>query len=62
MGFSPTDYLIRSRIRRAEAILLGEGKTISITDVADRCGFNDSNYFSRQFRRVVGQSPRDYRG
>jgi AraC-like DNA-binding protein len=24
------------------------------------CGFNDSNYFARQFRRILGVSPRHF--
>ncbi|MDX2227279.1 MAG: AraC family transcriptional regulator [Verrucomicrobiae bacterium] len=32
-----------------------------MTEIALLCGFSDSNYFSRQFRRVMGQSPRDFR-
>jgi AraC-like DNA-binding protein len=24
------------------------------------CGFNDSNYFARQFRRILGVSPRQF--
>lgn len=24
-------------------------------------GFNDSNYFTRQFRRALGESPRSFR-
>jgi AraC-like DNA-binding protein len=34
---------------------------LRITDVAARCGFEDSNYFSRQFRLVAGRTPREYR-
>jgi len=60
-GFSPAEYVIRSRIRRAEVLLSGEEQKMTITEVAFRCGFNDSNYFSRQFRRVNGRSPRAYR-
>lgn len=58
--FSPADYMIRNRIERAAEILLRE-KSVSVTTVAFRCGFNDSNYFSRQFRRVKGKTPREYR-
>ena len=61
-GFSPADYVIRSRIRRAEEMLVRDDEKLQVTEVAFRCGFNDSNYFSRQFRRVTGKSPRSYRG
>jgi len=59
-GFSPTDYLIRGRIHQAAELLLKD-RAVRVTDVALRCGFNDSNYFSRQFSRVMGQAPREYR-
>jgi AraC-like DNA-binding protein len=58
-GHSPIDYLIRLRIDRACELL--QRDDLRITDVAFRSGFEDSNYFSRQFRRIMGCSPRDYR-
>ena len=59
MGCAPIAYLIRLRIDRAVG-LLRDGQA-NITDVAFRVGFQDSNYFARQFRAIVGRSPRDYR-
>ena len=59
MGCPPITYLIRLRIRRASELLRRDD--CSITDIAMAVGFNDSNYFSRQFRAVTGESPRDYR-
>jgi AraC-like DNA-binding protein len=58
-GQSPIDYLIRLRIQRA-AELLRAGSD-SISEVAFAVGFEDSNYFSRQFRRTMQASPREYR-
>jgi AraC-like DNA-binding protein len=60
-GTSPADYLIRARIRKARNLLDFGHPGLSITEIAFRCGFNDSNYFARQFRRVTGTSPRNYR-
>ena len=59
MGRSPIDHLIRLRISRAAILLRRTGETI--TDIGYRVGFNDSNYFSRQFRRLMNVSPREYR-
>lgn len=59
MGSAPIAYLIRLRINRA-VNLLRNGQA-NITDVAFRVGFQDSNYFARQFRAIVGRSPRDFR-
>lgn len=59
IGTSPINYLIGVRIDVASRLL--RDTTRSITDIALDVGFSDSNYFSRQFRKVRGQSPRDYR-
>jgi AraC family L-rhamnose operon transcriptional activator RhaR/AraC family L-rhamnose operon regulatory protein RhaS len=59
MGSSPIAYLIQLRVNRA-ADMLRRGAQ-SITDIAFTVGFGDSNYFARQFRKLVGVSPRTYR-
>jgi AraC-like DNA-binding protein len=59
MGRSPVDYLIRLRIDKAAQILCRE--PLRIAEVSEAVGFSDSNYFSRQFRRVMGVGPREYR-
>lgn len=58
-GFSPIDYLMRVRLARAAEQLLQSGESIS--GIAADCGFADSNYFSRQFRKQYNCSPREYR-
>ncbi|MEM6691819.1 MAG: helix-turn-helix domain-containing protein [Planctomycetota bacterium] len=59
MGTSPINYLIGLRIDEASRLLRSTDR--SITDIAFDVGFSDSNYFSRQFRKAHGQSPREYR-
>jgi len=59
-GFSPSEYIIRARIRHAMKLLEHRKPSGSITDVAFHCGFEDSNYFARQFRKLTGKSPREY--
>jgi AraC-like DNA-binding protein len=58
-GKSPIDYVLGLRMAKAAELL--RGSDLTVTEVAFRCGFNDSNYFSRQFRKVMGTSPRGYR-
>jgi len=58
-GQTPIEYLIRLRIQRAMELL--RNSTLSVTEIAFEVGFKDSNYFTRQFRRVLGQSPRSFR-
>ncbi len=58
-GHTPLNYHLNLRMRRA-CRLLAEGD-LPVTHVAFDCGFRDSNYFARQFRRLMGVTPRDYR-
>lgn len=60
LGRSPIEHVIRIRIAHAEEALLHRDD-LRITDAAFECGFTDSNYFSRQFHRITGMSPRAYR-
>ena len=59
MSSAPIAYLIQLRINRAADLLRHSSR--SITDIAFDVGFSDSNYFTRQFRKVLGVSPRTYR-
>ena len=56
---SPMDYLNYFRIQHACTLL--EQTRLSITQVADACGYNDSSYFSRCFKTYTGKSPLQYR-
>jgi AraC family transcriptional regulator of arabinose operon len=59
LGVPPMRYLLEARLRRA-AYLLGDAD-LAVSEVARECGFEDPLYFSRQFRRRFGASPRGYR-
>lgn len=59
VGTSPIDYLIQLRIEKGTERLRRTRDRIGA--IAQAVGFADTNYFSRQFRRVVGVSPRRYR-
>jgi AraC-like DNA-binding protein len=58
-GQTPIDYLMRLRLKHAMRLLRETDYPVS--DIASQVGFPDSNYFARQFRRVVASSPREYR-
>lgn len=60
LGVSPIAYLIRVRMMRA-CELLTHRADLSISDIAYLVGFEDSNYFTRQFHRIIGVSPRAFR-
>ena len=57
MDRSPIDYLIHLRIDKARQLLRRGGMRVG--EVSAAVGFNDSNYFARQFRRITGHSPRE---
>lgn len=59
MGVAPLDYLIDKRLQAAKVRLLGSFDSIS--EIAEQVGYDDPYYFSRIFRKRVGQSPRRYR-
>jgi AraC-like DNA-binding protein/quercetin dioxygenase-like cupin family protein len=59
MEVSPIEYLIQKRIAKAMELL--SNHKISIIQIAYQTGFNDSNYFTRQFRKIVGITPRQFR-
>jgi AraC family L-rhamnose operon transcriptional activator RhaR/AraC family L-rhamnose operon regulatory protein RhaS len=58
-GTSPLAWVIEQRINRACNLLRHTDRRI--TEIAFDIGFNDSNYFTRQFTKVTGLSPRTYR-
>jgi len=58
-GTTPIQYLLRVRVSHG-AHLLRESK-LPVTEIAGRVGFEDSNYFTRQFRQIIGVSPTAYR-
>jgi len=58
-GTSPVTWVISQRINRACRLLRTTDRRV--TEIAFDVGFNDSNYFTRQFRKVTGVAPRDYR-
>lgn len=53
--FSLIDYLTETRINEAKK-LLSDGRYI-VADVARMVGYEDSNYFSKVFKRRTGLSP-----
>lgn len=58
-GNSPMYYAISLRMGRAKALLMETNE--SITDIAIKCGYSDFTYFSKQFKKFTGYSPRTFR-
>lgn len=56
-GFGFSEYLNLYRLKRAD-MLLRERPDMRVVDVALQCGFNDSNYFSKVYKKMFGVSPK----
>lgn len=56
---TPLNYIISLRIRRACSLL--KETTLPISTIAIQCGFSDSNYFSRIFKKNLYLTPKQYR-
>ena len=54
-----TDYINLTRVRRSLKLL--SGTTLNMSDIAERVGFSDANYFTRTFRKIHGITPTEYR-
>jgi AraC-like DNA-binding protein len=59
MGITPYQYLTNYRINMAKILLRSED--ISISEVAERCGFSDTSNFINQFKKHTAQKPLEYK-
>lgn len=57
LGFN--EYLNHIRLEKSKSLL--KGYDLKIKEVAHACGFTDSNYFCRLFRKNTDRSPSEYR-
>ena len=58
-GDTINNYIINKRIKEAKQLLLLSD--LSMTEIAFRVGFKNSQYFSNSFKKNTGFSPKDYR-
>ncbi|QBG48622.1 AraC family transcriptional regulator [Verrucomicrobia bacterium S94] len=56
---SPLKHIMRVRIRAASLRLTTTNDTIAA--IALDCGFYDHSHFTRNFRKIMGTSPKEYR-
>ena len=57
--FTPKQYMVRIRMRRAEHLL--QNSFLSIKEIAAEAGFADPSHFSRECKRHWGVSPSEIR-
>lgn len=59
-GINFTDYVSRQRIESAKNLLLNPN--LRVSEIAYEVGFQSLTHFNRVFKKVIGQSPTEYRG
>lgn len=58
-GITPHRWLVERRVARARRLMAsGEG---TLADIAQACGFADQSHLAREFRRLEGCSPSEWR-
>lgn len=58
-GINFTDYVSRIRIERAKNLLLN--RNLRVSEIAFEVGFQSLTHFNRVFKKILGQSPTEYR-
>ncbi len=58
-GVSCMEDVINNRIRHARHLL--EHSQMSSMEIAMECGYHTAEHFNRQFRKIMGMTPLEYR-
>lgn len=58
-GTSPIQHFLHLKVEKACRML--DNTDLSFSDISQRLGYEDAYYFSRLFKKVMGQSPQHYR-
>ncbi len=52
-------YVSKLRLNRAKVML--HHTEFPVCEIAERCGYSRQNYFTRQFKELIGMTPTEYR-
>lgn len=58
-GQALTTYILSERVELAKKLLASSA--ITIQSVTEQCGFSSTSYFHKQFKRITGMTPQQYR-
>ncbi len=58
-GLTLRQYVAAYRFRLAKSLLVNTD--LPVAEIAERTGFADASYFTKSFRKEVGQTPKEYR-
>lgn len=58
-GMTTMECINELRMKKAAELLVSTD--MNITETAEKCGFDDPNYFARLFKKNFGKTPREYK-
>lgn len=58
-GMTVKQYLIECRLKEAKHLL--RNPNVRISEIAERCGYSNPNYFTKAFKEATGITPGEYR-
>lgn len=58
LEISPVQYVKKYRLEKALALL---DTDLTISEIGGRCGFEDMSYFGKEFKKLYGASPSEWR-
>lgn len=59
IGINYWDYVIKVRMEKASMLIVNSGK--KIYEIAETVGYEDISYFSTNFKKYFGKSPKEYK-
>ncbi len=57
---NPVQYFTKLKMAYAKTLIDSYGEKLKLYQIAELCGYDDSLYFSKTFKKIFGKSPRDY--
>ncbi len=60
-GLTIMQYVLKKRMQQAQGMLSDPNCPLTVTEIADRCGFPDVEYFSKRFKESHGVPPTVWR-
>jgi AraC-like DNA-binding protein len=60
-GLSVSACIRQARLEAAQALLEADGTSLTVAEVAVRCGFSSPSNFARTYREAYGMSPKESR-
>lgn len=59
-GKAPIEFLTHVRINHARYLIEIYKSAMTLSEIAEKCGYTDYIYFSRKFKQITGTCPRKY--